>query len=178
MRKPVSEERKRVTTRLGRVNVLDADTIAADIWGRREIIRLRGIDAPESTQSLGKDASNFLKAQLQTTIYARVVERDQYGRLAAWLYQKSNGSRRWTCLNVELVRAGLAYAYRDHGGRHRSIITAEREAKDARRGVWANGVFGDEKPWDYRNASMSARLMNRVSRSVGNWLTRRIQIHG
>lgn len=178
MGKPVAEERERSMTRLWRVNVLDADTVAAYIWGRREIIRLYGIDAPEVDQPLGEEASDFLRTRLGVPIYARVKGYDRYDRLVAWLYQRDNRSRKWKCLNVELVRAGLAYAYRDYGGRQRHIIAAEREAKDARRGLWTAGAFGDEKPWDNRNASPGTRLINSVGRSVGNWMTRRIQIHG
>lgn len=178
MVKPVSGERERAMARLWRVNVLDTDTVAAHICGRREIIRLYGIDAPEVDQPLGEEASDFLRARLGYPIYARVKGYDRYDRLVAWIYQRDLRSRKWKCLNVELVRAGLAYAYRDYGGRQRHIIAAEREAKDARRGLWKAGAFGDEKPWDNRNASPGTRLINGLGRSVGNWVTRRIRIHG
>ena len=163
---------KSETTQLRRVAVLDADTIAAEILGRREVIRLRGIDAPEGDQGKGREATEYLRCQLRGVIHARIVEVDPYGRLVAWVYRYERGHSKWYCVNVEMVRVGMAYAYRDYGGRQRHIAAAEQEAKNARRGIWEVGVFGDEKPWDYRNADPLTRTINRMGRSVGNWFSR------
>jgi endonuclease YncB( thermonuclease family) len=56
-------------------------------------------------------------------------------------------------LNIAIVRAGYAYAYRPPGhrvDRWDEVQAAEEEARDARRGVWAAGPEGGERPWVYR----------------------------
>ena len=154
---------------LRRVTVLDADTIKADIQGSRKTIRLRGIDAPEAGHPIGHRATKYLTSLIRGgVIYAQIVDTDQYGRSVAWIYRYPNDVS--YCLNVEMVRAGLAYAYRGYGGEHPLITNAERSAKKARRGVWQAGRFGGEKPWDYRNADILTRGVNWVGRSIGNRL--------
>lgn len=158
------------TTQLRRIVVLDGDTISADAAGRRERIRLRGIDAPEIAQPWGREAADLLERLCAGIVHARVVEFDRYGRLVAFLYRRKKEGGKWECLNVEMVRYGLAYAYYGYGGREDHFIVAEREARRARRGVWAEGFFGDEKPWNNRNSDELTRLINRAGRAIGNWL--------
>ncbi len=75
-------------------------------------------------------------------------------------------------MNVALVRDGLAYAYRGYGGESPAIQKAEAEAKNNRRGVWFAGKFGDEKPWDNRNADDVTLALNRIGRAIGNRISR------
>ena len=168
------------TTRLSRTMVLDGDTIMASIKGKRERIRLRGIDAPEIDQPFGDMAADFLKERMRGEVRLRALERDQYGRLIGWLYRPRThgvgGNRGWQCLNVELVRAGLAYAYPPYGGDDPYIQQAQRVAKNYRLGIWQSGRVGGEKPWDTRNTDDATRLLNAAGRAVGNWVSKRIYI--
>jgi micrococcal nuclease len=59
---------------------------------------------------------------------------DSYNRFLAYLYVGDK------MLNVELVRAGLARVSHypgDSATRHRLLIKAQDEARDARRGIWS-----------------------------------------
>ena len=91
-------------------------------------IRLRGIDAPETLQPIGKKAKAQLEALTRAKpVYMREVDVDPFGRITAYLYLRS--ANQWTCINLRLVRDGLAYAYRGYGGDAPDIQKAEAEAK-------------------------------------------------
>src|SRR5690606_32423448 len=108
-------------------------------------IRLYGIDAPEGRQSCvrdsgapwpcGREATALLGRLTGAAVTCEGRDEDRYGRLVA------------TCttgeldLAAEMVRRGMALAYRSHS----SVYSGdEAEARAARRGMWA-GQF--EPPW-------------------------------
>jgi len=78
------------------VRVVDGDTIIVDLNGAEERVRLIGIDTPESVHpdkeknvEYGQIASAFTKDMLegkQVHLEFDVQERDQYGRLLAYVY--------------------------------------------------------------------------------------------
>ena len=78
------------------VRVVDGDTLIINIDGIDERVRLIGVDTPESVHpdeernsSLGVIASEFTKSMLEgssVAIEMDVQERDQYGRLLAYIY--------------------------------------------------------------------------------------------
>jgi endonuclease YncB( thermonuclease family) len=117
---------------------------------RGKQVRLHGIDAPEYRQTCetakgkdyacGKDAAKALRELLRgRKITCTEIERDRYRRSVSIC---RNGEVE---LNKEMVRLGWAVAYRRHS---RNYVAAEREAKLAKRGIWA-GTFA--MPEDYRN---------------------------
>ena len=134
----------------GRARVVDGDSL--EVTGVR--IRLFGIDAPERNQDCqdgnGKSYACGHAAQraLIATIAGRSVtctpvEVDRYNRDVA------------TCMADDLdlgeamVRGGHALDYPRHSrGRY---AAAEREARDARRGMWA-GTFERPATWRQQNA--------------------------
>lgn len=74
-----------------------------------------------------------------------MVEKDKYDRTVAELFLADGRS-----VNVEMVRAGMAYHYAKYSGNcgeRIAIGLAEDEAKSGRVGIWA-GEY--QKPWDYR----------------------------
>jgi endonuclease YncB( thermonuclease family) len=129
----------------GRPVAIDGDSLRV---GGREI-RLYAIDAPEGRQRCersdgtswpcGKDAGNLLTRLAEAAaVTCKGRDEDRYGRLVA------------TCeaggvdLGAEMVRQGMALAYRSHST---AYAGEEAEAQAARRGVWA-GRF--EPPWAWR----------------------------
>jgi endonuclease YncB( thermonuclease family) len=128
-----------------RYQAIDGDSFKA---GDAEI-RLHGIDAPEYRQSCldsqrkqhacGKLARDALSNLIRTrTVKCTIIDRDRYGR------QVSVCKDGALDINREMVRLGWAIAYRRHA---LNYVSAEREAKAARRGIWA---WEFERPEDYR----------------------------
>jgi micrococcal nuclease len=94
--------------------VVDGDTVVVDIGGRREPVRLIGIDTPETVkpnspvECFGPEASAATKALLPEGTPVRLVRdveaRDDYDRLLAYVYRAEDGM----FVNLELVRSGFA----------------------------------------------------------------------
>lgn len=124
----------------GNAFAIDGDTLAME--GRR--VRLRGIDAPELSQTCqrgtltyrcGEEARTAIRGLIAgRTVTCRTRGRDRFFRDLA------------TCdvdgqdIGADLVRRGFAIAYG-------AYADEEQEAREARRGVWA-GPF--ERPQDWR----------------------------
>lgn len=78
------------------IRVVDGDTIVIDYEGSHEKLRIIGVDTPESVHpdkskntAFGKTVSDFSKSQLDgksVGVEFDVQERDQYGRLLAYIY--------------------------------------------------------------------------------------------
>ena len=90
------------------IGVTDGDTISVLRAGRREVVRLRGIDAPERRQAYGERAKQHAAALAFGKVVAvEAAGRDRYGRLLAEVRLPDGRS-----LNQELVRAGFAWWFR------------------------------------------------------------------
>ena len=151
----------------GRVTgISDGDTITIVASGFREYkIRLNGIDAPESSQDFGQAS----KKNLSQLIFGREVrvawrKQDRYDRILGRVFHGQ------TDVNLEQVRSGLAWFYRAYENElpaaDRSLFDrAERDSRNARRGLWQNG--NPTPPWDYRAARREAggNSLTRVSAS-------------
>lgn len=124
--------------------VLDGDTIRIAKGGATIPIRLIGIDAPETSKGDGEPGQPYCvvaKRHLANLVRRESVEvvsygKDDYGRILGVVYLRD------TNLNLEMVRAGLAEAYRGRptpGFDYAPYWEAEKEARRARRGMWAQG---------------------------------------
>jgi len=134
----------------GRAHVVDGDSL--DVAGVR--VRLFGIDAPERDQdcqdaagksySCGRAASRALAAAIGgRSVTCTPVEVDQYNRDVAVCTADDLD------LGDAMVRGGHALDYARHSrGRY---AAAEREARDAGRGMWA-GTFERPATWRQQNA--------------------------
>jgi micrococcal nuclease len=132
-----------VRARVQRVS--DGDTFVATVRGRRERIRVIGVDTPESVdpnrpdEPYGQEASDFAKHYLdgETVRLAGDAEpRDRYGRMLAYVWLEDG-----TFWNALLVAEGYAQqltippnvTYADLFRR------LAREARQLDRGLWAQG---------------------------------------
>ena len=124
-------------------DVIDGDTIRTRLWN----IRLIGIDAPEtvhpsrSVERFGKVASAMTR-ELLLGNYVRLEtdasqgNSDNYGRLLAYVWLEDG-----TLVNEWLVRNGYAreQVYYNKPCKYRGrLLAAQREARQTRRGMWAN----------------------------------------
>lgn len=122
--------------------VVDGDTL---LLVGRERVRLIGVDAPEIPhrghpgERFGAEARDFTNAlaggrHVTLVFDAGAGIRDRYGRTLAYVLLPDGRN-----LNLEIIRAGWAEAYRSlRYARKREFQTAEREARNAGRGMWAS----------------------------------------
>jgi micrococcal nuclease len=125
------------------VAVKDGDTIEVLREGKAVRIRLEHIDCPETSQPFGKAAKQFT-SDMAFGRMATVVAQprpDRWGRLIATIHV--DGS----CLNKELVKAGLAWHFTRYS-KDAEYAALERQAREAQVGVWASA--GAVAPWDWR----------------------------
>ena len=125
------------------VGVADGDTITVLRDKTPVKIRLHGVDAPEKTQAFGQKSKQFTSTLVfGKVVTVKVVTTDKYGRTVAEVMIGD------TSLNDELVKAGLAWWYRKYAPRAKMIAFLEEEARQAKRGLWADP--SPIAPWDFR----------------------------
>ena len=154
------------------LSVGDGDTLSVLEGGRRITIRLACIDAPEMSQRpYGTDARAALQsmATVGSSVTVKGGERDRYGRTVAEIWRGN------TNLNLELVRQGDAFVYRQYpsGCDRNAYLSAESQAASARLGVWSV-PGGISRPWDWRHGgstrSSSGTPPSSISKPSGRYL--------
>lgn len=130
------------------IRVIDGDTIIVEINSRKEKIRLLGINTPESVdprrpvECFGIEASDKAKeilaggnVRLETDSTAS--EKDKYGRLLRYVFLEDG-----TNFNRMMISEGYAYEYTyDLPYKYQSEFKqAEKEARENKKGLWADGV--------------------------------------
>jgi len=127
--------------------VVDGDTV---ILGTGQKVRLLGIDAPELEREgqpadfLAHKAKRVLTDLAQGQRVRLEYDRlryDRYGRILAFLILPDG-----TNLSREMVRRGLAHVYTvpPNMGFRGDLLAAQREALEARRGIWLKALNQDE----------------------------------
>lgn len=121
-------------------HVIDGDTIIVIIDGKKEKVRLIGVDTPEKdgpytkAEPFNREASAFTKKMTEgkkVRLEYDWQKRDKYGRLLAYVYLEDG-----TFLNTELVKQGYATVFRKFRFKYRDdFIRYEREASENKRGL-------------------------------------------
>ena len=123
----------------------EGDTLTVNVDGRREKVRLIGVDTPETVhptkgvQCFGPEASEFTKKTLAVGTKVKLVRdveaRDRYGRLLAYVYLFDSN----VFYNRELVRLGYArpYPFPPNTSHEATFATAADEARRDGRGLWS-----------------------------------------
>jgi endonuclease YncB( thermonuclease family) len=134
------------------LHIVDGDTITIEHDGKKETIRLLGINTPESVAPMrpkecyGKEASNFLKNILESTyidieydIHRKTV--DIYGRTLAYIILDGKN------INQKMIEEGYAFEYTYH----KEIYThqgdfraAQKRAKERGLGLWSTTTCNGE----------------------------------
>jgi endonuclease YncB( thermonuclease family) len=131
------------------VAVADGDTITVLTPAQqRERVRLAAIDAPESKQAFGGAAKRGLSALVfGADVRVEYSKRDRYGRIVGRVLRDGRDA------GLAQIEAGLAwhyarYAAEQPGAERSAYAQAERAARAARRGLWAEAA--PVAPWDWR----------------------------
>ena len=125
------------------VRIADGDTLTVlDAANVQHKVRLAGIDAPERGQPFGSKARELLATlTMGKTVTVRGGRPDKYGRTLARVEVEGQD------VNRELVAEGLAWHYTQFD-RSDDLAAAERAARAARRGLWADAK--PVPPWEWR----------------------------
>lgn len=133
------------------IKTIDGDTVNIDMDKKTWSVRLIGLDAPEAhdprkpVQCFAKEATNRLKDILDGKMIfleadSTQGDKDKYNRLLRYLFLEDG-----TNINELMLSEGFAheytynlpYKYRD------DFKQAEIEARESKRGLWADGACTD-----------------------------------
>jgi micrococcal nuclease len=129
--------------------VNDGDSIEVTLDSGPARVRMSAIDTPEYDQPYGTTSSAALKALLPlgSAVELEVVTQDSFKRLVAIVWLVAEGKR--INLNEKMLRDGHAWAYRRYM-RDARFCDLEAEARDAKRGLWAQPVNDWVYPPEWR----------------------------
>ncbi|WP_236844470.1 thermonuclease family protein [Bordetella sp. 15P40C-2] len=134
--------------------VADGDTVTMTVSGKSHRIRLDSIDAPEIGHSETEPGQPYAEASQRyleglvggKRITAQCYEKDQYNRELCALVLPDGDS-----VNRLMVANGFAWAYTARRGeylRDTALRSLQEQAREAGRGLWAQG--GPTEPWKWR----------------------------
>lgn len=135
-RRPTNDPKKLEIQHAHLVRIIDGDTIEVRPVNEgqqnddRFVVRLANIDAPERGQPWGNQATAALASKVKDRVVKiHIVTTDRYGRKVGniWLAARD--------INREMVREGHAWVY-DLYLDDKSLLEDEKEARDAKRGLW------------------------------------------
>ena len=143
------------------VGITDGDIITVlDAGKKQHTIRLSGIDAPELKQPFGAQSKKSLSGMVnkrQVTI--AWDKRDRNKRIVGKVFFRPELCASPACLettdaNYQQIAAGMAWhdkqteAEQSHDDRER-YAAAEKQARAAKRGLWADSA--PVPPWEWRS---------------------------
>lgn len=138
---------KVVGAKVTKVN--DGDSIEVQTAAGAARVRLSAVDTPEYDQPYGDKSSAALKARLPVgvDVELEIVTQDQFRRMVAVVWLVAGGDR--INVNEMMLREGHAWAYRRYM-RDARFCDLEAEARDAKRGLWAQPVSEWVYPPEWR----------------------------
>jgi len=127
------------------VSVTDGDTFKAKIQGATLDFRMSDIDAPESDQPFGREATQILKAALEgKDVVMLRVDENTYGRIVVHVWIAN------LHVNREVMARGAAWFDAEHAYDD-CLHHVEEEARDAKLGLWALPPAERMEPWVWRD---------------------------
>ena len=133
--------------------VTDGDTIHISMNGKDEVVRLIGINTPETVdprrtvECFGKEASSRMKEVAEGKIVKLEYDesqstRDTYGRLLAYVYLEDG-----QMINRKMVAEGYAYeyTYMMPYRYQKDFRDLQRLAQTSKRGLWAEDTCNGSK---------------------------------
>jgi endonuclease YncB( thermonuclease family) len=129
--------------------VSDGDSIEVRLDSGPARVRFSAVDTPEYDQPYGKESSAALKSMLplDSKVELEVVTQDQFHRFVATVWLVSGDQR--ININEAMLRDGHAWAYRRYM-KDPKFCDIEAEARDKKRGLWAQPVSDWVYPPEWR----------------------------
>lgn len=137
------------------VGIADGDSFTLLTSDNKQLkIRLHGIDCPEKKAPFGQQAKTFTSDLIfGKYVTIKQTAKDRYRRTVAIVYLPDG-----RILNEELLKAGMAWHYRQHDKNPR-WSKMEQQARIAKRGLWQ--APHPEPPWEYRKQNKKPRSLER-----------------
>lgn len=126
------------------ISVKDGDTFEVLYDGEPERVRLAEIDCPEKAQPYGNTAKRYAS----DLCYGEIVtvksggKRDRYGRVVGTVITQDGVN-----VNEQLIKAGLAWHYKDYSN-NEMLGILEEHARKEKVGLWSDK--NPTAPWQYR----------------------------
>jgi micrococcal nuclease len=124
---------------------IDGDTIAVDMNGSIETVRMIGVDTPEThkpntpVQCFGPEAASHTRAMISKFGRVRLqadpldTNRDRYGRLLRYVYLPDG-----TLVDEQIIKQGYGFAYLSFPFTKKLKFAADQlSAQNAKLGLWA-----------------------------------------
>lgn len=141
---------------------IDGDTIAVNMNGKLESVRMIGVDTPEThkpntpVQCYGPAAAAFTKnliggSSVRLEADPESQNRDRYNRLLRYVYLPDG-----RLVEAELIKGGYGFAYVDFPfSKSDAFVQYQQVARTAHAGLWGNCAPYQESSgrWQTNNAS-------------------------
>lgn len=135
------------------IRVVDGDTYQMLKAGRVFTVRLANVDAPESTQAFGGEATKNANVLLfGKTVLVDSIGKDRYNRMIASITIKN------IALDSLMVRNGWAWHYKAYS-HNMALENLQAIAINERKGLWQCGSNKVCPPWVYRNLNSKNRAI-------------------
>ncbi len=132
--------------------------------GGEVTIRLHGVDAPESSQSYGTAATRAAQRYVGGKgVRVAVEEIGRYGRAVASIEVQGGD------LGAMLIGDGLAWHYREYAPNETEYRRLQRQARNAKRGLWSQA--SPIPPWEWRDRTSGPSETAARDRDCGDFDT-------
>jgi len=119
------------------IAVSDGDTLTCSRMNiRRSQTKLRFayVDAPESSQTYGKESQRIVKTMVhKKMVRVKITDIDRYGRCVGVIYRYRRN------INEEMVKRGAAWVYEEYirdKNQLKRLMTMQDNAKKNKKGLW------------------------------------------
>lgn len=149
---PIPKQEEPQKTLYSVVKVVDGDTLAVEIDGKQEVLRLIGINTPETVdprkpvECFGKEASNKAKEILtgkKVSLESDPTqgELDKYNRLLRYVYLEDG-----TNFNKMMIEEGYAYehTYNTPYKYQSDFKDAQKKAESEKKGLWRDDACSEQ----------------------------------
>lgn len=135
------------------VRVVDADTYQMFKGKCLFTVRLANVDAPETTQAFGREATKQVSGLiLSKTVAVDSIGRDNYGRMIATVTINCKA------LDSTMVVNGWAWHYKAYS-HNKGLEDLQNMAIAARKGLWKCGESKVCPPWIFRGLNGKNRAI-------------------